>query len=170
MENSEDKTVRHIINYLTKYDWLYQYSIFVDVNNLNVEEAKDVAKNWLLKFDDERYRDYLRKKKGNEDVAIMYVIRKHLHKNHSSKKSFQQFYITMYSSEELQGLDNAQSYYADLPLNTLCRKVTDKKIKSTCSALKNQRLHDLSSLGRKKRYTIINKAKLRPVEAVTTSD
>lgn len=165
MENSEDKTVRHIVNYLTKYDWLYQYSIFVDVNDLDVKEAKEVAKNWLLKFDDKKFRDYLRKKKGNEDVAMMYVIRKHLHKNHSSKKSFQQFYITIYSSGEIQGIDHIQSYYSDFPLNTLDRKVTDKKIKSTCSALKNQKLHDLSLLGGKKRYTIINKAKLRLIEA-----
>lgn len=164
MENSEDKTVRHIVNYLTNYDWLYQYSIFVDVNYLDVEEAKNVAKNWLLKFDDKRFRDYLRKKKGNEDVAMMYVIRKHLHRNHPSKKSFQQFYITMYSSNEIHGLDDAQNY-SDFPLNTLDRKVTDKKIESICSALKNQKLHDLSLLGGKKRYTIINKAKLRPIEA-----
>lgn len=166
MENSEDKTVRNMVNYLTNYDWLYQYSIFVDVNDLDVEEAKEVAKNWLLKFDDKRFRDYLRKKNGNQDIAMMYVIRKHLHKNHSSKKSFQQFYITIYSSDEIQGFDNVQSYYADLPLNSLDRKVTDKKIKSTCSALKNQKLHDLSFLGGKKRYTIINKAKLRPIEAL----
>lgn len=165
MENSEDKTVRHIVNYLTNYDWLYQYSVFVDVNDLDVAEAKDVAKNWLLKFDDKKFRDYLRKKKGNEDVAMMYMIRKHLHKNHPSKKSFQQFYITIYSSGEIQGIDHIQSYYSDFPLNILGRKVTDKKIKSTCSALKNQRLHDLSLLGGKKRYTIINKAKLIQVEA-----
>ena len=164
MENSEDKTVRHIVKYLTNHSWLYQYSIFVDVNDLDVEEAKDVAKNWLLKFDDKRFRDYLRKKKGNEDVAMMYVIRKHLHKTHPSNKSFQQFYITIYSSHEIDGLDDAQ-YYSDFPLNILSRKVTDKKIKSTCSALKNQRLHDLSLLGGKKRYTIINKAKLRLLEA-----
>lgn len=63
MENSEDKTVRHIVNYLTNYDWLYQYSIFVDVNDLDVKEAKEVAKNWLLKFDDKKFRDYLRKRK-----------------------------------------------------------------------------------------------------------
>lgn len=165
MENSEDKTVRHIVNYLTNYDWLYQYSVFVDVNDLDVAEAKDVAKNWLLKFDDKKFRDYLRKKKGNEDVAMMYMIRKHLHKNHSSKNSFQQFYITIYSSGEIQGIDHIQSYYSDFPLNILGRKVTDKKIKSTCLALKNQKLHDLSLLGGKKRYTIINKAKLRQVEA-----
>lgn len=165
MENSEDKTVRHIVNYLTNYDWLYQYSIFVDVNDLDVEEAKDIAKNWLLKFDDKKFRDYLRKKKGNEDVAMMYVIRKHLHKNHSSKKSFQQFYITIYSSGEIQGIDHIQSYYSDFPLNIMDRKVTDKKIKSICSALKNQKLHDLSLLGGKKRYTIMNKAKLKPIEA-----
>lgn len=166
MESSADKTVRNIVNYLTNYEWLYQYSIFVDVNNLELKEAKDVAKNWLLKFDDKRFKDYLRKKKGNKDVAMMYVIRKHLHKAHPSNKSFQQFYITMYSSNEIQGIDQIQSYYSDFPLNIMVRKVTDKKIKSTCSALKDQRLHNLSLLGGKKRYTIINKEKLRIIKDV----
>lgn len=164
MESSNDKTVRKMINYLSNYEWMYQYSMFVDVLSFELDEAKNVAKNWLLKFDDKRFRDHLRKKKGNEDVAMMYVIRKTIHKNHPSKKSFQQFYITMYSSNEIHGLDHAQSY-ADFPLNILRRRVTDTKIKSTCSALKIQKLHDLSLLGGKKRYTIINKAKLRPIEA-----
>ncbi|WP_407532849.1 hypothetical protein [Acinetobacter baumannii] len=164
MESSNDKTVRKMINYLSNYEWMYQYSMFVDVLSFELDEAKDVTKNWLLKFDDKKFRDYLRKKKGNEDVAMMYVIRKTIHKNHPSKKSFQQFYITMYSSNEIHGLDHAQ-FYSDFPLNILSRRVTDTKIKSTCSALKNQKLHDLSLLGGKKRYTIINKAKLRPIEA-----
>lgn len=164
MENSEDKTVRNMITYLSKYEWLYQYSIFVDVNDLEIEEAKKVAKSWIIEFDDKRFRDYLRKKKGNEDVAIMYVIRKTLHKNHPSKKSFQQFYITMFSTDLIEGIENIQHYSNHL-LNVLSRRVTDKKIESTCSALKNQRLHDLSFLGGKKRYTIINKAKLRLIEA-----
>ena len=167
MESSNDKTVRKMINYLSNYEWMYQYSMFVDVLSFELDEAKDVAKNWLLKFDDKRFRDYLRKKKGNEDVAMMYVIRKTIHKNHLSKKSFQQFYITMYSSNEIHGLDHAQSY-SDFPLNILSRKVTDKKIESTCSALKNQKLHDLSLLGGKKRYTIINKAKLIPLKIASS--
>lgn len=73
-------------------------------------------------------------------------------------------FMQEYASNEIHGLDNAQ-YYSDFPLNILSRKVTDKKIKSTCSALKNQKLHDLSLLSGKKRYTIINKAKLRLIEA-----
>lgn len=164
MENSEDKTVRNMITYLSKYEWLYQYSMFVDVNDLEIAEAKKVAKNWIIEFDDKKFRDYLRKKKGNEDVAMMYVIRKHLHKQHPSKKSFQQFYITIYSTNKVQGFDDCQSY-SSFPLNPLDRKVRKKKITSTCSALKSQQLHNLSLLGEKKRYTIINKANLRPIEA-----
>ncbi|MFW1931596.1 hypothetical protein ACG90B_20120 [Acinetobacter baumannii] len=167
MESSNDKTVRKMINYLSNYEWMYQYSMFVDVLSFELDEAKDVAKNWLLKFDDKKFRDYLRKKKGNEDVAMMYVIRKTIHKNHPSKKSFQQFYITMYSSNEIHGLDHAQSY-SDFPLNILRRRVTDTKIKSTCSALKNQKLHDISSLNGKNRYSIINQAKLIPLKIASS--
>ncbi|WP_407506700.1 hypothetical protein [Acinetobacter baumannii] len=167
MESSNDKTVRKMINYLSNYEWMYQYSMFVDVLSFELEEAKNVAKNWLLKFDDKKFRDYLRKKKGNEDVAMMYVIRKTIHKNHPSKKSFQQFYITMYSSNEIHGLDHAQSY-SDFHLNILSRRVTDTKIKSTCSALKNQKLHDISSLNGKNRYSIINQAKLIPLKIASS--
>lgn len=167
MESSNDKTVRKMINYLSNYEWMYQYSMFVDVLSFELEEAKDVAKNWLLKFDDKKFRDYLRKKKGNEDVAMMYVIRKTIHKNHPSKKSFQQFYITMYSSNEIHGLDHALSY-SDFPLNILSKRVTDTKIKSTCSALKNQKLHDISSLNGKNRYSIINQAKLIPLKIASS--
>lgn len=165
MESSEDKTVRHMVNYLINYEWLYQYSIFVDVNNLDVEEAKNIAKNWLLTFDDGKLKNYLRKKKDSKDVAMMYVIRKTAHKNHPSKKVFPQFYITIFSTDSIQVLDNdLESYFSDFPLNVLNRNVTREKIESTCSALKKQKLHDISLLGSKKRYTIINKSKLRPIE------
>ena len=167
MESSEDKTTRNIINYLTKYDWLYQYSIFIDVNQLEIEDAKDIAKNCLLTFDDEKFKDYLRKKKDSKDVAMMYVIRKGIHKNHSSKKRFQQFYITIFSTDRIQVLDDNLEYYScDEPLNVMSRSVTNRKIESTCSALKKQKLHDISLLGSKKRFTILNKARLRLIEAL----
>lgn len=62
LESSEDKTVRKIIYYLSNYQWKYQYSIFVDVYNLELDEAKAVVKEWLLSFDDSKFREYLRKK------------------------------------------------------------------------------------------------------------
>lgn len=162
MESSNDKTIRNMINYLSNYEWMYQSSLFVDVLPFELDEAKVIAKEWLLSFNDSKFREYLRKK--NKNTGIMYVIRKTIHKNHPSKKSFQQFYITMYSSNEIHGLDHAQSY-SDFPLNILSRKVTDSKIKSTCSTLKNQKLHDISSLNGKNRYSIINRSKLRLIEA-----
>jgi hypothetical protein len=163
MESSEDKTVRKMISTLRDYEWLYQYSIFVDVNDLDIEDAKYTAKNWLMKFDDKRFRDNLRKGKENKNIGMMYVIRKTLHKIHPSKKSFQQFYITIFSTDVIHGIDNV-GYYSDLNFNVLSRKVTEKKIESTCSALKNQKLHDISLLGGKKRYTILNRSKLKLID------
>ncbi len=157
MESSEDKTVRKMIYYLSNYEWLYQYSIFVDVVPLELDDAKEVAKTWLLTFDDLKFRDYLRKM--NSDVAMMYVLRKTTHKNHPSGKRFQQYYITIFTTDSLSGIDKV-NYYVDYSCNVLNRSVTCRKIESTCNALRKQNLHDLSSLGNKKRYSILNKSKL----------
>ena len=165
MESSEDKTVRKIIYYLSNYQWKYQYSIFVDVYSLELDEAKVLATNWLLTFDDAKFRDYLRKK--NNDIGMMYVIRKTLHRNHPSKKRFQQYYITIFSTDDIKGFEEVEKY-GDCCYKVADRAVLDWKIESTCKALKTQRLHDISSLGSKKRYTVINKSKLIPkVEALS---
>ena len=165
LESSEDKTVRRIIYYLSNYQWKYQYSIFVDVYSLELDEAKAVVKEWLLSFDDSKFREYLRKK--NKNTGMMYVIRKTTHKNHSSGKRFQQYYITIFASDAIDGIDNV-SNYGDCIYKVIDRKITDTKIETTCNALKTQQLHDISSLGSKKRYTVINKSKLIPkVEALS---
>lgn len=157
MESSTDKTVRKMIGYLSNYEWLYQYSIFVDVDHLELDDAKELAKTWLLSFNDSKFRDYLRK--SNPDVAMMYVLRKTTHKYHLSGKRFQQYYITIFTTDFLSGI-NKVNYYVDYPCNVLNRSVTCRKIESTCNALRKQNLHDLSSLGNKKRYSILNKSKL----------
>lgn len=61
LESSEDKTKRKMIDLLSNYQWLYQYSIFCDVHDLEYEEARDVAMSWIHDFDDKKLRDYLRK-------------------------------------------------------------------------------------------------------------
>ena len=157
LESSQDKTVRYMIDFLSKYEWLYQYSIFIDVAHLELDDAKELAKTWLLSFNDSKFRDYLRKR--NPNVAMMYVLRKTTHKNHSSGKRFQQFYITIFTTDILDGLDNI-SRYASYPCNVINRKVKATKIESTCNALKKQALHDLSSLVNRNRYSILNKSKL----------
>lgn len=158
MEHSEDKTVRSMVASLNNYQWLYQYSIFVNVLELELDEAKGVASEWLLSFDDVKFRTYLRKK--NSDVGMMYILRKTSHKSHPSGKRFQQYYITIFAIDSLDGLE-AVNRYSVYKCNVMNRKVTDKKIESTCNALKKQKLHDLSSLGNKHRYSLLNKSKIR---------
>ena len=41
-----------MIKLLTDYEWLYQYSIFCDVNDLDYEKAKTLAVEWVNHFDD----------------------------------------------------------------------------------------------------------------------
>lgn len=148
-----------MITYLSEYEWLYQYSIFVDVNDYEIAEARLHAMNWLDSFDDSRFKTYLRKR--YKDVGMMYIIRKNIHRYHPSNKQFQQYYITIFTTQAIDGWKATK--YSDFELNLVKRKVTLYKIQSTCSALKKQELHDLSSLGAKKRYTILNKAKVIPM-------
>jgi hypothetical protein len=159
LESSKDKTVRNMINNLCSYQWLYQYSIFVDVNLNEIDDAKDIAIKWLITFDDIKFKDHLRKR--NSETAMFYVLRKTIHRNHPSNIRFPQYYITIFTTNALIGMkpENIQKYL-DYPINVTRRKVYQHKILSTCNALKSQNLHDLSSLGVKKRFTILNRKKL----------
>lgn len=96
LELSEVKTKRKMINLLSNYQWLYQYSLFCDVHNLEYEEAKHVAMSWIHDFQHKQLRDYLRK---TTDTAILFVIRAGIIKNRSDKKRIRQIFLTMYCKE-----------------------------------------------------------------------
>ena len=157
MEHSEDKTKRELIKLLTNQQWKYQYSIFFDVSSFDVDTAKSIAINWIDDFNDIKFRDYLRKV---SNTAILFVIRTGLVRNRLDKKRFKQVYITMYCNEPLSIDDVVSRYYTgsyDSSINVMSRKVTESKLNSTISTLNNQRLHDLSFLSNKKRYSLINR-------------
>lgn len=159
MESSAEKTKRKLIKLIEDHDWKYQTSIFVDVLPLELEEAKVVAVQWLKVFDDVKFREYLRKK--NKDTALLYMLRKTQHRQHESGKSFEQVYITIFSSSKIECTkEQVNKYVAGYDLNITSRKLTNIKIESTCRALANQRLHNLSHLGDKKRYSVLNKKNL----------
>lgn len=167
MELSSDKTARNLVYNLSEYQWMYQYSIFIDLNDVEIDIAKEIALSWLDIFDDSKFRDYLRK--VNNQVAILYITRKHIHKTHPSNKRFPQFYITLYTTKRINGVDKSSNYIdfnrlkennCRIKTNYLLRKITLNKIQSTCHAIKKQALHDLSLLGHKKRFTIINRKHL----------
>lgn len=166
MESSNDKTIRKMIHNLSNYEWTYQYSIFVDVLYVELEEAKLIATDWLNKFNDSLFRDYLRKK--NKDVAMMFIIRKTLHRRHSSNKKFHQYYITIFSTDLIDGIENVGNYGNHI-YNVVNRKVTALKIQTTCNALQSQNLHDISSLNIH-RYSLINKSKLIPKAIISVKD
>ena len=157
MEHSEDKTKRELIKLLTNQQWKYQYSIFFDVSSFDVDTAKDLAISWLDDFNDIKFRDYLRKV---SDTAILFVIRTGLIRNRFDKKVFKQVYITMYCNKHINLDDVVSRYYTgsyDSSINVMSRKVTESKLNRTISTLNNQRLHDLSFLSNKKRYSLINR-------------
>ena len=158
MESSADKTKRKLIKLIEDHAWKYQTSIFVDVLPLELEEAKVVAVEWLKAFDDVKFRDYLRKK--HRDTAMIYMLRKTQHRKHESGKSFQQVYVTIFSNTMIDCTrEKVNEYVANYDLNIISRKLTSAKIESTCRALRNQGLHNLSNLGDKKRYSVLNKRK-----------
>lgn len=162
MESSADKTKRKLIKLIEDHAWKYQTSIFVDVLPLELEEAKVVAVEWLKDFEDVKFREFLRKK--NKHTAMLYMLRKTQHRSHDSGKSFQQVYITIFSNTMIDCTrERVNEYMLNYDLNISSRKLTSTKIESTCRALRNQRLHNLSNLGDKKRYSILNKSKVTKV-------
>ncbi len=156
METSTDRTKREITNHLTTNQWLYQYSVFFDVRDMDYKTAKVAATEWFDSFDDIKFRDYLRKTSG---TAILFVIRTNLVRNRPDNKRFKQLYLTLYCNQQLH-LDDVIYKYLDSDedtINVIFRKVKAGKIDSTVIAIKNQKLHDLEFLGNKKRYSLINK-------------
>lgn len=163
MELSKDKTKRKLIELLSNYEWLYQYSIFCDVSHLKYEQAKELAVSWIHDFNDIKFRDSLRK---NSDTAILFIVRAGMIRNRLDKKRIKQIYITMYCNGALN-LEHCHNYFTEDNasfLNYMCRTVNAWKIDSICNALRKQELHDLSSLGNKKRYSLINKKLLVPIQ------
>ncbi len=159
LELSEAKTKRKIINLLSNYQWLYQYSLFCDVHNLEYDEAKHVAMSWIHDFQHRQLRDYLRK---TTNTAILFVIRAGIIKNRPDNKRIRQIFLTMYCNEPLN-LDIRQKY-SPYYINEVHRRISKNKIVTTCNAIRNQALHDLSTLNGMKRYSVINKSLLIPKE------
>ena len=154
-----------MIKLLTDYEWLYQYSIFCDVNDLDYEKAKTLAVEWVNHFDDIKFRDYLRK--VNNNTAILFILRVALIRNRLDNKRIKQVYITMYANDKIK-INNVESYFvADkIPsLNIMNKKVSSWQVEKTTNTLRQQALHNLDFLGNKKRYSIINRKHLVKVSA-----
>lgn len=160
LESSESKTKRNMIDLLSNYQWSYQYSIFCDVNDLEWEQAKDIAMSWIHDFDDLKFRDYLRK---TSNTAILFNIRVHMVKGREDKKRFPQIFLTMYCNSSLN-LSGCENYFknATYPLNFMHKRLSKWKIRTTCEAIRTQALHNISSLEGKDRISIINRKLLIP--------
>jgi hypothetical protein len=166
VELSADKTKREIVNLLTNYQWQYQYSIFFDVSDKDSDTAKRLAIEWFDSFNDIKFRDYLRK---TSKTALLFMIRTGFIRNRLDKKTIKQVYITLYCNNKLSLDDVIYNYYDTdevVGINVMSRKVTDYKINTTVTAIKSQKLHDLSMLSGKKRHSLINKKLLIPVKSI----
>lgn len=147
------------MNLLTDYDWSYQYSIFCDVSNLDYDEAKTLAVEWIHNFDDIKFRDYLRKV---NNTAILFILRVALIRNRLDNKRIKQVYITMYANDKIK-INNVESYFVGseqgkIPsLNIMNKKVSSWQVEKTTNTLRKQALHNLDFLGNKKRYSVINR-------------
>ena len=161
-----------MIKLLTDYEWLYQYSIFCDVNDLDYEKAKTLAVEWVNHFDDIKFRDYLRKV---NNTAILFILRVALIRNRLDNKRIKQVYITMYANDKIK-INNVESYIVgyeqgEIPsLNIMNKKVSSWQIEKTVNTLRNQALHNLDFLGNKKRYSIINKKYLVAISSNQKQD
>lgn len=151
-----------MINLLTDYEWLYQYSVFCDVSDLDYEEAKILAVDWINHFDDIKFRDYLRK---INNTSILFILRVGLIRNRLDNKRIKQVYITMYANDKIK-INNVESYFVgyeagEIPsLNIMNKKVSSWQVEKTTNTLRKQALHNLDFLGDKKRYSVINRKHL----------
>jgi len=142
-EKSTDKTKRKMIDLFKDYEWNHQYSIFYDdpVNSIHLLE--DLG------------RLTIKLKTRNQPFYI--IKRTHYNKGHL------QAYATIFTTEQIEGLDKLLSKSSEHETNILDQVITDDMIVSTINAIKNQKLHNLDKFFGEtdvKRYSVVNKSKL----------
>lgn len=149
------------------YEWLYQYSLFPALDGEDKKEDKIKAEELILSGLD-GFRDRLRKKYPK--VGILFMIRRgRIAKGFQARyrKDFQQLYVTWYASSEIseKTVRELVDVSYDSEVNLSSQRLTCQDVESKASAIKNQRLHNLSDYydraGKKfKRFTVINKSSL----------
>ena len=140
------------------------YSIFCNLIDLDYKVAKKLAVEWLGYFNDIGFRDYLRK---SSNTAMLLIVRTNLLRNHPSNKRFRQVYLTIYCNDSIK-IDSITRYVmeSNININYISRKVNRHQLDSSIATIRRQKLHDLSFLGSKKRYSIINKKLLMPMQEI----
>lgn len=163
-ESSKNKTKRGIITLMSDYEWSYQYSLFPALEGGSKEEDKIKAEELILSGLD-LFREKLRKK--FQGVGILFMLRRGRISEGfrvNYRKDFQQLYLTWYSASKMDKnviTDVLKDCY-DFKINVCSQSLTQQEIESSVSAIRNQKLHDLSLYyeiaGKKfKRFTVINR-------------
>jgi hypothetical protein len=152
-EASPDKTKRRYIKLLTDYQWSYRYSVFYD----------DLTLSSKLITDKEEFQQRLRK----EFPEQPFLIRVQTKVGGLVDSKALQAYLTILTTAKSERLKQVvhESFASDM--NIMSGPLSDRKLKSITCAIENQRLHDLKKIFggiRIKRYSVLNKAKLQPVQ------
>ncbi len=144
-ESSEAKTKRKLSALILNHQWQYQYSIFYD-------ELPDCQN---LPIDDEKLKNHL--SRNYPDMPFL-ILRRTIKKEWKGLQA----YVTIFSVKNIEDMASLadKSFSSEIKLSK--RKLWQKKIEDTASAIRKQKLHDLDGFfGRKtRRYSVINKSKL----------
>jgi len=152
-EASPDKTKRRYIKLLTEYHWSYRYSVFYD----------DLTLSSQLVTEKEEFQQRLRK----EFPEQPFLIRIQTKVGGLDDSKTLQAYLTILTTARSESLKSVvhESFPSDM--NVMSEKLSTGKLQSIASAIENQRPHNLTKVFgdiRIKRYSVLNKAKLQPVQ------
>lgn len=152
-EASPDKTKRRYIKLLTDYQWNYRYSVFYD----------DLTLSSQLITDKEEFQQRLRK----EFPEQPFLIRVQTKVGGLDDSKTLQAYLTILTTAKSEGLKQVVHDSFPAHMNVMSEPLSAGKLKSITSAIENQRPHNLKKVFgdiRIKRYSVLNKAKLQPVQ------
>jgi len=152
-EESQDKTKRKYITLLTEYQWTHWYSVFYANPELSSQLIKDK----------EEFQQLLRKQFPEQP----FLVRVQIKVGGLDGYKGLQAYLVILTTARSEGLKQAVHESFPSKMRPTGGKLPTGKLQSIASAIETQRPHNLTKVFgdiRIKRYSVLNKAKLQPVE------
>jgi hypothetical protein len=139
-ESATAKTKRKLSALILNYQWQYQYSIFYD----EIPDCQNLA------IDDEKLKNRL--SRNYPDIPFL-ILRRTIKQEWKGLEA----YVTIFSVKNIKDMASLVDRSFSSEITFKKRKLWQKKIEDTASAIRNQRPHDLDGFfGRKtRRYSVM---------------